>query len=76
MNKDRSYIKCKQIKNAIVKSMHMVDLGSTVVVAAWTVVLTNLWVLISRLNTEVVFNTAAKRSMPCPLCVYVIKFQF
>lgn len=74
MNKNRSYIKCKQIKNAIVKNILMLDLRSAVAVVAWTVVLTSLLVLTSKLNTEVVFNTTAKRSIPCPLHVYTIKF--
>lgn len=37
MNKERSYIKYKQIKNAIVKNMLMVDLGFAVVLVVWTV---------------------------------------
>lgn len=61
-------------ENATVKNMHVLDLGSTVVVDAWTVVLASFWVLTSKLNTEVVFNSAAKRSMPCPLHLYMIKF--
>lgn len=76
MNKDRSYIKCKQIKKALVKNMHVLDLGSAVILVAWTVFLTSLWVLTSKLKTEVLFDTAAKRSVPCPLKIICFQLIF